>query len=177
MSVGGDGTVFNFSNLTNADLSGGSFFRSGFAYATMTNANLSGAKLRGAVIPGADLSGANLSGADLSDALLGPSDWYSTRHNRPLMASNLTNANLSGAMLTNADLTNVNFTGAQLNNANLTGAHDDRRQPDRCGHARRQLPGIRRARDRRCHHVPHAGLFRGHRRPRLLPGRPAQVQP
>ena len=129
------------SKLTNANLSGANLTSADLYNTTLTDANLTGALVRGAGfgsttsrgftqsqlqstasyqakdlrgvnlahnnLSGWDFSGQNLTGLFLSKNVFWP-------------ASNLTNANLSGANLTSAELFQTTLTNANLSGANLT---------------------------------------------------------
>jgi Pentapeptide repeats (8 copies) len=104
-------------NLTNANLSWASLFKSYLSGVDLNGANLmhtdltfshpNGANLSRTKLTFSHLHGANLSGADLTEAILNRTD--------------LTNANFSGADLRGASLVAATLMDTDLTDANLTG--------------------------------------------------------
>jgi uncharacterized protein YjbI with pentapeptide repeats len=122
-------------NLKNADLS-----EANLSYAILHDADFSGVDFRQADFIGADLHHADLSGTDLSYAdlsspfgLSGGTELSNANLSGAILKSaelrevHLSNANLSGAELSHADLyeavlNQANLSGADLNQANIFGA-------------------------------------------------------
>lgn len=101
-----------YSNFNNADLEGANFMN-----ADLTGASFKGANLRCVNFSGAILWGAKLEKADFNSLL---ADYtYSNNDYKQPNQTDLSNANLGGAILNGADLSNTKFGGEKTN---LSGA-------------------------------------------------------
>ena len=114
-------------NLKNANLSAAYLVNADLFAADLTGANLQYALLNNADLTFANLTNARLVGADLTSVnRSAPSPFkdgtLTNLTNADLRGAVLTNANLIQAILTGADLAKANLTDATLRNADLTGA-------------------------------------------------------
>jgi uncharacterized protein YjbI with pentapeptide repeats len=140
------GCDLNGANLSAADLSGADLSSAFLELASLTNANLANANLASARLDRTALTGANLSGAAMSKSLMYmvasgqitgtpaglPANWSLTDgyligpatnlENASLAGSNLSGADLQGAMITQADLSGANLANADLTNAEVFGS-------------------------------------------------------
>jgi len=113
LEIESSNVLFNFANLTRANLSGSRFTNASFHKAKLTHTNFTGAQLQNANFTKAKLDNTIFIEAQLEDA-----DF----RNMDLRNTVMTGANLAGANLAGAILTGVNLTGADLRGAILTGA-------------------------------------------------------
>jgi uncharacterized protein YjbI with pentapeptide repeats len=114
-NIRGHDSCFERADLTNANLSGASLWKSNFDTANLEGANLATAQLIEANFRNANLERANLRRAQLVGADFGSPPYFPDDHPPG-------GANLKKAVLREADLTKADFRGADLAGADLTGA-------------------------------------------------------
>ena len=120
--------VFDLSgvNLSNADLSGSSFFKS-----ILVGINLSGAKLEGTHFKKVDLTDAVLDDIDIRDGSITYSKLTHVQADNAdfthccMRDNSCENASFNGSRFVTADLYDSSFRGADLRNCNLMGANID----------------------------------------------------
>lgn len=116
------GAMMNFSNFSNANLSGSNLSNLVLEGSDFSNANLAGARLNGALTAGIQLAGACLRGTNLAGTDLRGQDLRSLDMRRAnLSGADLRKAFLSGADLSDADLRGAKLTGVKLGGVNLDG--------------------------------------------------------
>lgn len=111
--------IFDFSNLSDIDLSDSNLTEASFESANLYAADLSKCSLYGAYFSEATMNRINLNNSDLQTANL--SNTVIT--NGSLRAVNMEKANLSNCNLRNADLDKANMVGSNLYGAYLVGAN------------------------------------------------------
>jgi len=116
------GAMMNYSNFSDANLSGSNLSGLVLEGSDFSNANLAGARLNGALTAGIQLAGACLRGTNLSGTDLRGQDLRSLDMRRSnLSGADLRKAFLSGADLSDADLRGAKLTGVKLGGVNLSG--------------------------------------------------------
>lgn len=120
-----DGSLLNGADLSQGNMSGGSFVRSDFLNATLNGSILDDADLSLTKFNNAKLINASLVAADLTDATL--------------IGAKLNGANLRNAILWGADLSGADLRGADLEESFLDGTkyNYQTRWPDNFSHEKR----------------------------------------
>ncbi len=111
-----EGANFTEAIITNSNLSGTNLKNTNFSKATLTNTNLSNADLSSAILDNAKLQNTNLHAANLRYTSFKNADLSNSLLMANLFNSDLTNANLEGAILNNSFLWKAKLTGCILNN-------------------------------------------------------------
>jgi len=118
LEIESSNVLFNFANLTRADLSGSRFTHASFNKSKLSHTNFTGAELQNANFTKAKLDNTIFIEAQLEDADFRNMDL----RNAVMTGANLAGANLAGAILTGIKLTGANLRGAILTGADLRGA-------------------------------------------------------
>ena len=118
LEIESSNVLFNFANLTRANLSGSRFTNASFHKAKLTHTNFTGAQLQNANFTKAKLDNTIFIEAQLENADFQNMDLRNT----VMTGVNLAGANLTGAILTGVNLAGVNLAGADLTGADLRGA-------------------------------------------------------